>query len=92
MRTAFVRPRPSPPSLHQGRPARHVARCAGNLQLPGVFALFLSALLALGVWIIAVVAFQVTSAAIHLLLVLAIALFAVGFMRRQLERPHRPVA
>lgn len=55
-----------------------------------MFALFLSALLALGVWFIAVVAFQVTSAAIHLLLALAVALFAVGFMRRRFERPQRP--
>jgi hypothetical protein len=35
------------------------------------------------------VAFQVTAAAIHLLLVAAVLLFAVGFMRRRFERPHR---
>jgi hypothetical protein len=54
-----------------------------------VFALFLFALVLLGAWFIAVVAFHVTAAAIHLLLALAVGLFAVGFMRRRLARPQR---
>jgi hypothetical protein len=54
-----------------------------------VLALFLVALLLLGAWFIAVVAFQVTAAAIHLLLVAAVLLFAAGFMRRRFERPQR---
>jgi hypothetical protein len=54
-----------------------------------VFALFLLALVLLGAWFIAVVAFHVTAAAIHLLLALAVGLFAVGFMRRRFARPQR---
>jgi hypothetical protein len=54
-----------------------------------VLALFLLALLLLGAWFVAVVAFQVTAAGIHLLLVLAVVLFAIGFMRRRFERPQR---
>jgi hypothetical protein len=56
-----------------------------------VLALFLFALLLLGAWIIAVVALHVTAAAIHLLLALAVGLFAVGFMRRRFARPGRTV-
>lgn len=54
-----------------------------------MLALFLLAVMVLGAWFVAVVAFQVTAAAIHLLLVVAIALFAVGFLRRRYERPLR---
>jgi hypothetical protein len=55
-------------------------------------ALFVFALLLLCAWFIAVVALHVTAAAIHLLLVGAIIVFAVGFIRRVVERPPLGVA
>lgn len=51
--------------------------------------MFLIALVLLSAWFIAVVAFHVTAAAIHVLLAFAVALFAVGFMRRRFARPER---
>lgn len=55
-----------------------------------VLVLFLFALVLLAAWFIAVVAFHVAAAAIHLLLVAALVLFAVGFLRRRFARPQRP--
>jgi hypothetical protein len=54
-----------------------------------VLTLFLLALLVLSAWFIAVVAFHVTAAAIHLLLFVALVLFAVGFIGRRFARPQR---
>jgi hypothetical protein len=65
-----------------------VGRTLPTLSL--VLVLFLFALVFLAAWFIAVVAFHVAAAAIHLLLVVALVLFAVGFMRRRFARPHRP--
>jgi hypothetical protein len=54
-----------------------------------VLTLFLLALLVLFAWFIAVAAFHVTAAGIHLLLFLALVLFAVGFIGRRFAGPRR---
>jgi Flp pilus assembly protein TadB len=66
----------------------HVSRRVPTVRV--VLVLFLFALVLLAAWFIAVVAFHVAAAGIHLLLVVALVLFAVGFMRRRFARPHRP--
>jgi len=54
--------------------------------------LFLFGLLLVVAWFLAVVVFKVAAVGIHLLLLVAIVLFAVGFIRRGVEgSPRRPV-
>jgi hypothetical protein len=52
-----------------------------RLDLRIVKAMIVLALLLLVAWFLAVVAFKVTVAAVHLVLVLAVVLFAIGFVR-----------
>ncbi|MBS2028569.1 MAG: hypothetical protein JST54_11750 [Deltaproteobacteria bacterium] len=51
--------------------------------------LFLFGLLILVAWFVAIVVFKVAAVGIHLLLLVAVALFAIGFIRRGGEGSRR---